>query len=76
MAAAKRVKAEGLDNDLLARIANDEKFGMSIEQLESIMKPSNFVGMAPQQVDLFLNTVVRPILENNDVDEEMPEIKV
>ncbi|MGN0557131.1 MAG: adenylosuccinate lyase [Acutalibacteraceae bacterium] len=76
MEAAKRVKADGLDNDLLSRIAADDKFGMSIEQLNSIMDPKNFVGMAPQQVDLFMDTVVRPILESNEVDGEMPEINV
>ena len=76
MAAAKRVKQDGLDNDLLQRIADDEAFGMSLEQLEKIMKPENFVGMAPSQVDLFMETVVKPILDNNKVDDEMPEINV
>lgn len=76
MAAAKRVKQDGLDNDLLQRIANDEAFGMSLEQLEKIMKPENFVGMAPSQVDLFMETVVKPILDDNKVDDEMPEINV
>lgn len=76
MEAAKRVKAEGLNNDLLERIANDDKFGMKLEDLKAIMEPKNFVGMAPSQVDLFMKTVVEPILESNSVDEEMPEIKV
>ena len=76
MAAAKRVKQDGLDNDLLQRIANDEAFGMSLEQLEKIMKPENFVGMAPSQVDLFMETVVKPILDDNKIDDEMPEINV
>lgn len=76
MAAAKRVKQDGLDNDLLQRIADDEAFGMNLEQLEKILKPENFVGMAPSQVDLFMETVVNPILEANKVDGEMPEINV
>ena len=76
MTAAKRVKQDGLDNDLLQRIANDEAFGMSLEQLEKIMKPENFVGMAPSQVDLFMETVVKPILDDNKIDDEMPEINV
>ncbi|MGN0115361.1 MAG: adenylosuccinate lyase [Acutalibacteraceae bacterium] len=76
MAAAKRVKQDGLDNDLLQRIADDEAFGMTLEQLEKIMKPENFVGMAPSQVDLFMETVVKPILDDNKVDDEMPEINV
>ena len=76
MAASERVKAQGLDNDLLERIANDEAFGMTIEQLNAIMEPKNFVGMAPQQVDLFMQTVVNPILEKYSVSEKMPEINV
>lgn len=76
MAAAKRVKQDGLDNDLLQRIADDEAFGMNLEQLEKILKPENFVGMAPSQVDLFMETVVKPILDDNKVDDEMPEINV
>ena len=35
MAAGKVVKEEGKENDLLERIANDEMFGMNMEQLEA-----------------------------------------
>ena len=76
MAAAKTVKEEGKPNDLLERIANDEKFGMSLEQLQSVMNPKNFIGMADKQVENFIETVVNPILENNSVSDENPEINV
>ena len=76
MAAAKTVKEEGKPNDLLERIANDEKFGMSLEQLQSVMNPKNFIGMADKQVENFIETVVNPILENNSVSDEKPEINV
>lgn len=65
MAAGRVVKVEGKPNDLLERIAADPAFGMSMEQLASIMKPENFVGRAPQQVEEFLGEVVGPILEAN-----------
>lgn len=65
MAAGRVVKVEGKPNDLLERIAADPAFGMSMEQLLSIMKPENFVGRAPQQVEEFLSEVVNPILEAN-----------
>ena len=65
MAAGRMVKVEGQKNDLLERIAGDPAFGMTMEQLQSIMKPENFVGRAPQQVEEFMDQVVRPILEEN-----------
>ena len=76
MAAAKTVKEEGKPNDLLERIAGDERFGMSLEQLQSVMDPKNFIGMANIQVENFIETVVNPILENNKISDEMPEINV
>ena len=36
-----------------------------MEQLQAIMKPSNFVGRAPQQVEEFLKEDVNPVLEAN-----------
>ncbi len=63
MAAGRVVKAEGRPNDLLERIAADPAFGMTMEQLQKVMKPENFVGRAPQQVEEFVDEVIRPILE-------------
>ncbi len=63
MAAGRVVKEEGKENDLLERIAADPAFGMDIERLRSIMKPSNFVGRAPRQTEEFVGEVVKPILE-------------
>ncbi len=49
MAAGRVVKEEGKENDLLERIAADSAFGMTMEQLQAIMKPENFVGRSPEQ---------------------------
>ena len=65
MEAGKRVKAEGLDNNLVELIANDPAFGMTKEEIEAVLKPENFVGRAPRQVSDFLSDHVTPILENN-----------
>lgn len=65
MAAGKRVKEEGLDNDLLDRIADDPAFNMTKEQLAGLMEPKNFVGCAPAQTEEFLQRVVTPVLESN-----------
>ncbi len=76
MAAAKAVKEEGKPNDLLERIANDERFGMTLEQLQSVMNPKNFIGMADKQVESFIENIVNPILKNNEINGELPEINV
>ena len=65
MAAGKVVKEEGRDNDLLARIAADPAFGMTMDQLLDIMKPENFTGRAPQQTEEYIRDFVRPVLERN-----------
>ena len=77
MAAGRVVKEEGKPNDLLERIAADPAFGMTMEQLQAIMKPENFVGRAPWQVEEFLDQVVQPILDaNKDVLGMKAEINV
>ncbi|MBQ7059810.1 MAG: adenylosuccinate lyase [Firmicutes bacterium] len=63
MAAAARVKQEGKSNDLLERILEDETFKMSREELMGAVKPENFVGRAPSQVEEFLENYIDPILE-------------
>lgn len=62
MAAAAQVKQEGKANDLLERIIADDYFKMSEEELMSAVKPENFVGRAPQQVEDFLKECIDPIL--------------
>ncbi|MDO5455628.1 MAG: adenylosuccinate lyase [Eubacteriales bacterium] len=65
MEAGRRVKEEGLDNNLLDLIAADPAFPMSREELEKTMDPARYIGCAPHQVERFLETVIRPVLEEN-----------
>jgi len=65
MAAAKRVKEEGLNNDLIERIIADPIFKMTREEILHIVNPIKFVGRAPGQVKDFLENVVNPILKDN-----------
>lgn len=60
MEAGKRIKEEGLDNDLIDRIANDPMFGMSRAEIEAELDPANYIGRSPAQVDDFLNDCVYP----------------
>ena len=66
MQAGRRVKEEGLDNNLLELIAADPAFPVTIEELEESMDPSHYVGCAPHQVEKFLSEVIAPILKENE----------
>ncbi len=68
MEAARNVKEKGLDNNLMELIAADAAFGLSMEELKKAMEPARYVGRAPQQVEEFLDGVIRPILEENRMD--------
>ena len=60
--AARVVKEEGGDNDLLERIRNDSFFKPIHDDLAALLDPSTFVGRAPEQVHQFLDSEVRPAL--------------
>jgi adenylosuccinate lyase len=60
--AARRVKAEGLDNDLMARLAGDPAFRKVRGALSGALKPEKFVGRSAEQVGEFLRDVARPAL--------------
>ena len=62
MAAGKRVKEEGLDNDLIDRIAADPMFGMTREQIVAHLDPKAYIGRCPSQVDEFISECVRPAI--------------
>ena len=65
MAAGRRVKEDGAENDLLSRIANDPAFGMSMDQLKGLMDAKNFIGCAEMQTEDYITEQVRPVLEEN-----------
>ncbi len=65
MEAGRRVKEEGLENDLLERIAADPLFHLSYGELEELMNPADYVGRAPRQTEAYLRDVVRPVLDAN-----------
>lgn len=60
--AAKRVKQDGLDNDLLERIAKDPAFGLDDRTLREVMDPAKFTGRSPQITEEFLAFEVEPLL--------------
>ena len=65
MEAAAVVKQQGGKNDLIERIAKEPMFGMSLEDLQKVLEPKNFVGRAPQQVEEYITEQVKPVLDEN-----------
>ncbi len=77
MQAGRRVKEEGLDNNLLDLIAEDERFHKTREELNQYIDPHKFVGCAPHQVEKYLADVIWPILDaNKDILGVTAEINV
>ncbi len=65
IAAGRAVKEEGLPNDLMERVCGDPAFGLTLEEGMALLRPENFTGRAPQQVEEYLGEVIEPILEAN-----------
>lgn len=65
MEAGKRIKEEGLDNDLISRIINDKAFGLSEAEIKEAINPEKFTGRASSQVTEFVTEIVDPILQEN-----------
>ena len=69
MEASKRVKLEGLENDLMQRIQNDARFGLTKEELKLTLNPKHYIGRAPNQVEEFIEEEINPIVHLYESDE-------
>ncbi|MEA2114662.1 MAG: adenylosuccinate lyase [Thermodesulfobacteriota bacterium] len=64
VAAGLTVKEQGVENDLLERLANDDRVPFDEDELESLIgNYLEFTGRAEEQTDEFLNEVVAPVLD-------------
>ena len=57
----------GEECDLLTRLAKEEAFGLTEEDMTKILKPELYIGRCPEQVDA-LTEKIRPLLEDIDAD--------
>lgn len=77
IAAAKVVKEEGGENDLLDRIASDSSFKLTKAELNELLVPSNFIGRSVTQVEEFIADLINPIREaNKEILGENAELSV
>jgi adenylosuccinate lyase len=78
MKAARRVKEQGLDNNLLELLAEDPQIPFSLTDLQRFCNPRTFVGRAPAQVEEFLAAEIDPLLKANagQWEGQAPELRV
>ena len=65
MQAARNVKEEGKDNNLVELIAKDQMFAAVHGKLDGILDAKNFIGRSPEQVEEFIAAEIEPILREH-----------
>ncbi|MDD6145559.1 MAG: adenylosuccinate lyase [Oscillospiraceae bacterium] len=75
-AAAAKVKLEGGSNDLIDRIAQDERIPLSKEDIIAHLDPKKYIGRSVSQVESFLRNEVAPIVERYYKGEIKAELNV
>lgn len=63
----------GEDCDLLSRLAAEEKFGLTEEEMTKLLSPSLYIGRCPEQVEALLDKV-RPLISG--ISRETAEINL
>ena len=63
MEAAKNVKQEGKDNNLIELIKKDDMFAAVRDRLDGILDAKNFIGRSSEQVSEFIEAEIDPILQ-------------
>ncbi|SFH96092.1 adenylosuccinate lyase [Halpernia frigidisoli] len=77
MEASKKVKEEGLENDLIERIMNDNSLKMDKSKLKEVLEPHKFIGFAPIQTEEFIANEISPVLDKyRDLIDSKSELKV
>lgn len=73
MESSKRIKEYGLSNDLLDRIANDDIFKLSKSEIDNMLKPDKYIGLAEFQTGKFLLEVKIKLNEYKDIKDDTIE---
>ena len=68
MVAGRRVKEEGLDNNLLELLEKDEAFNLNKDDLNSLLDGKLYIGRCPEQVVEFIEEDVKPIISKYDTE--------
>ena len=65
IAAAKVVKEQGGENDLIDRVCSDKAFNLTRDEINKILIPINFVGRSISQVEEFIEEYIEPVRKDN-----------
>lgn len=65
VATATEIKMKGKSNDLIQRIAKDDRFPLTEEEIIAMLSPEKFIGRSIQQVEEFLNNDVKEVIDKN-----------
>jgi adenylosuccinate lyase len=63
VAAARELKEQAADNSLLEKLAGDPRIPFRLDELRQIAYGTDFTGRAAEQVEEYLGSEVRPLLE-------------
>lgn len=74
--AAARVKLEGKPNNLIDRIAEDERIPLTKEEILSELDPVKYIGRCVSQTEEFVSNIIEPILKKYGTDEVEVELNV
>lgn len=74
--AAAKVKLHGEQNDLIDRIAADERIPLTREEILAELDPKKYIGRSASQVEEFITYTVNPILEKYYNGPVTSELKV
>ncbi len=75
-AAAAKVKLEGGQNDLIERIANDDNFPLTLEEIEKELDPALYTGRSVSQVEEFIRDFAVPVINRHHSGEIKAELSV
>jgi adenylosuccinate lyase len=70
-AATFQVKTEGQQNDLVDRLANDNSFMLTKEEILSQLDPLLYVGRSCSQVTELLDDLIKPFIEKYSCNDEL-----
>ena len=74
--AGKRVKEEGLDNDLIRRICGDPAFDVDETALNARLDPANYIVRSSEQTEEFVSGYVLPRLGESEEEAASGALRV
>ena len=70
------MKLEGKRNDLIDKIAADDRIPLTKEEILSELDPVKYIGRCVSQTEEFVSNVIEPILKKYSTDDVKVEINV